>query len=135
MDWYGDLVDRTIRRSNAAGSPEDTQPMMQNGVRIHLVPTVEPISDPLAELQTTEDLLNEAALGKTATSWMQRLRKRKHRGARANPRSGTIRFEGRVCCYEHLVRYEGRANMQYPFETTCPSCGAAFRVRLTAIHG
>lgn len=132
MDWYGDLVDRTIARHRTSGAPERTQ----NGRAIHIVPIVEPISDPLAELQTTEDMLQEAALGSRPTSWMQKLRRRaKTAGARANPRSGVVRFEGRVCCYEHLVRFEGRQNMQYPFETTCPSCGAGFRVRLTATHG
>lgn len=128
MDWYGTHARRIMSQNTEGRAREEAN---RRARPLTLAPIVEVVSDPLNTIQTSSELLEKAQTeGRQRSSWMQRLRRRSRPGgARAKP-SGTVVYEGRLCCYEHLTQFEGRAQMVYPFETTCENCGAVFRIHL-----
>lgn len=102
-----------------------------DGVRIQ--PICEIVSDPSLVVENALDVLE--AGGRRATGWMQRLRSKDHQVRRAETRSvsGVRTWDGRVCCAEHLRRFEGRGDLAMPFETTCPTCQRVYRIRLDIV--
>lgn len=99
-----------------------------------LRPVVEVIHDPLEVVEAAADaqsMFDRAA--KRATPWMQRLRQGARPRVRVRSASGVPEFDGRACCADYLRRFDGRADLQFPFETTCPGCQRRFRVRLDLV--
>jgi hypothetical protein len=68
-----------------------------------------------------------------ATPWMQRLRKGSG-GVRAHPVSGAPLYDGRLCCGAALRAYDGRADLEMPFDVPCPDCGRIYQVRLDLVR-
>lgn len=96
-----------------------------------LKPVVEIVADPMGDAMRMVEQAQGGAVRAPPTSWMQRHRQRGQVQLSEPGRVPT--FEGRVCCYEHLRRFDGREDLQMPFETTCPGCARIFRVTLGAV--
>jgi hypothetical protein len=99
---------------------------------MRLQPVLEIVSDPLAPVQTVADALDQ--VGKRPHGWMKRLRDAVSPRVQVNPTSEVVRLDGRACCAEHVRRYEGRADLELPYEITCPGCGRVFRVKLGLVR-
>ena len=94
---------------------------------LRLAPHVEIVSDPAAVGEALVDLMIDQR--SQPTGWLQRLRGRGAVGVTAIGQVPT--FEGRACCYAHLRPFDGRSDLQFPFETMCPGCGRVLRIALT----
>lgn len=87
--------------------------------------------DPNHVVETALDVLQHGR--PQATSWMQKLR-----GARSpvsrHSVSGSVLYDGRLCCGEALRRFEGRTDLEMPYLVPCPDCGRVFRVKLDVVR-
>jgi hypothetical protein len=101
-----------------------------------LRPTAELVSDPVGAVEKALGIDSEAPDGVSRpTGWMQRLARRGAAGAGVRRASGQPTYSGRVCCADWLSRFDGKIDQPYPIETTCPTCGAGYRIRLMFVHG
>lgn len=95
-----------------------------------IAPIVELVEDPAAVVEAAVDLTVGA---RRPTRWMQRMR-RGSGTVSISAESGVPLYDQRVCCGEALRQYEGRGDLQMPFNVTCPECARVFRVRLDVVR-
>lgn len=126
MDTWGDLV---RRQAGIASTSTDSRAGIG---AIVIKPIVEQISEPQDQVRAIGEMLADAELGgRRATGWMRR--HATNAKITSSPH-GAPQWSGRTCCYAHLTAFEGRPDLRLPFETTCPTCGAVYRIRMSAIR-
>lgn len=91
-------------------------------------PIVELLSDPRPVAEEAAEATGALDAPIQPTGWFQRLRNRTI-GLSKTPVGRTPMLAGRSCCYETMHRFDGRADLEFPFTTSCP-CGRVFRIRL-----
>tara|TARA_R110000824_G_scaffold54028_3_gene149084 strand:- start:4478 stop:4855 length:378 start_codon:yes stop_codon:yes gene_type:complete len=123
MRDYGHLVNRII-------GPTKVERKARS--RVRLQPMARLISDPLGDIETAADRLDNFDGTRPATAWMQRAAKRARSPVQAK-RSGLKVYDGRACCFEHLIRFEGRPDMKLPLITECLECHAKYEIAMTAV--
>lgn len=105
---------------------------MKRGGQLTLGYQVTLIEDPDALIEAAAEMLEDPGVigARKPTSWMSRI------SGRQTPRVGTHdlaqlpTIDGRPCCAEALLAFDGRRDLQPPFSVTCPRCKRKFRVTL-----
>lgn len=94
-------------------------------------PVIEIVSDPKRTVEDTADLHERIETGGVSrpTRWLQRLAGRRP-SIDATALGNVPLYEGRACCFDHLRRFDGRTDLEFPFETECRGCQRVFRVTL-----
>lgn len=108
---------------------------LANGIQLRPVITI--IEDPNGILQDGTDAYDAGLNGgkRPPTSWMARVAG-KANGRLTRTAAGEVPlYEGRACCFAHLRAFEGRSDLPFPWETTCPECRRRFRVTLGVVGG
>lgn len=101
--------------------------------RFELGVVVEPVNDPLEELE----LIQSALSGEDVDLQKRRAYRRRNEALVSFHSSGLLNLDGRLCCGEMIQRWEAKIHLQLarlPLETTCPACGATYRLTLGVRH-
>lgn len=104
----------------------------RGGGQLALGYDVQLVEDPDAIIDAAAAMLEDPGVigARKPTSWMSRI------SGRATPRSSRHaatqipQIDGRACCAEALLAFDGRRDLQPPFTVTCGACRRKFRVTL-----